>query len=192
MVIKFESGLSLAARRCGKEVQRLHRSKKSIAEVPKGNRTSIYFSLMLSHLRFPTRFWHEISLSSTMNDLLTNLLKLQGIDFSDARGPDAEVRRTELRALVPAQILGHYDRLVVRGKKGIAIVRNQVCTGCHMKLPIGTINTLMQGQDIQLCDTCGRYLCLASPAENAPAEAVAPAKPAAKPRKRKATAHAEI
>jgi hypothetical protein len=66
-----------------------------------------------------------------------------------------------------------------------------------MKQPIGTINTLMQGQDIQLCDTCGRYLCLPDPEETQPqpvAEAAPkPAKAAkqpAKPRKRKAPAHA--
>ena len=46
----------------------------------------------------------------------------------------------ELRGVIPAQILAHYDRLAVRGKKGVAVIRNQVCTGCHMKLPIGTLN----------------------------------------------------
>jgi predicted nucleic acid-binding Zn-ribbon protein len=86
-------------------------------------------------------------------------------------------------------ILAHYDRLVARGKKGVAVVRNQVCGGCHMKLPIGTVNTLMQGHDVQLCDTCGRYLYLPDPAETQFVEAVAAAKPAPKPRKRKALAH---
>ncbi len=91
---------------------------------------------------------------------------------------------------MPAQILGHYDRLVARGKKGVAVVRNQVCTGCHMRLPIGTINTLMQGNDIQLCDTCGRYLYLPDPAESQFVENIAATKPAPKARKRKALAHA--
>ena len=125
-----------------------------------------------------------------MNDLLPNLLKLQALDFDEPPGKNVEARKAELRALIPVQILGHYDRLVVRGKKGVAVVRNQVCTGCHMRLPIGTINTLMQGQDIQLCDTCGRYLYLPDPAETQFLEHVAAAKPAPKPRKRKALAHA--
>ena len=124
-----------------------------------------------------------------MNELLTNLLKLQTLDFTDNLDKDAEAQRAEVRTRIPAPILGHYDRLVARGKKGVAMVRNQVCTGCHMRLPIGTINTLMQGQDIQLCDTCGRYLCLPDPAETpAPApEPEAAPKPARKPRKRKAS-----
>src|SRR5882724_5238849 len=104
-----------------------------------------------------------------MNDLLTNLLKLQAIDFAETSDADAKAQREELRSHVPQPILGHYDRLVARGKKGVAMVRNQVCTGCHMRLPIGTINTLMQGQDIQLCDSCGRYLYLPEALE-APAE----------------------
>ena len=86
--------------------------------------------------------------------------------------------------------MGHYDRLVSRGKKGVAIVRNQVCTGCHMRLPIGTINTLMQGQDIQLCDTCGRYLYLPNASESEFVEKLAAVKPAPKTRKRKALANA--
>ncbi len=125
-----------------------------------------------------------------MNDLLTNLLKLQALEFTEEPSKNVEKEKAELRALIPPQILGHHDRLVVRGKKSVAIVRNQVCTGCHMRLPIGTINTLMQGTDIQLCDTCGRYLYLLDPAENQFVENVAAAKPAPKARKRKALVHA--
>ena len=129
-----------------------------------------------------------------MSEHITNLLKLQALDFDESTEKDQESLRTELRNIVPQPILAHYDRLVTRGKKGVAIVRNQVCTGCHMKLPIGTINTLMQQHDIQLCDTCGRYLYL-------PAEPVAPEPPAAakaqpktpgKGRKRKALAQAAL
>ncbi len=130
------------------------------------------------------------------NDLLANLLKLQALEFNETNEKDVEAQMAELRGRIPPQILGHYDRLVARGKKGVAVVRNQVCTGCHMRLPIGTINTLMQGQDIQLCDTCGRYLYLPDPAESQFVENLAAAKPAGKsaakpatkPRKRKAVA----
>jgi predicted nucleic acid-binding Zn-ribbon protein len=125
-----------------------------------------------------------------MNDLLTNLLKLQALDFSETAEKNAEALREELRSRVPQPVLGHYDRLVARGKKGIAMVRNQVCTGCHMRLPIGTINTLMQDQDIQLCDTCGRYLVLAEPEVSQPEEPSVTTKPARKPRKRKALTNA--
>lgn len=121
---------------------------------------------------------------------MQDLLKLQALEFNPPPKEDTSTQLAELRSKIPAQILGHFDRLIARGKKGVAVVRNQVCTGCHMRLPIGTINTLMQGTDIQLCDSCGRYLYLPDPAENQFVEAMAATKPAPKARKRKALAHA--
>lgn len=97
---------------------------------------------------------------SPMKELFQNLLKLQDLEFADARDSSAEAAISQLRRKIPLPILEHYDRLTVRGKKGVAIVRNQVCTGCHMRIPIGAINTLMHGDNIQMCETCGRYLYL--------------------------------
>jgi predicted nucleic acid-binding Zn-ribbon protein len=129
-----------------------------------------------------------------MNSILQDLLKLQALDFGESAEKNAEAKAAELRNKVPQPFIGHYERLRVRGKKGVAIVRNQVCTGCHMRVPIGQITVLMRGEDIQLCETCGRYLHLPDQTEAealAQAEAAKPApKKAAKPRKRRALAHA--
>ncbi len=95
-----------------------------------------------------------------MKDHLQNLLKLQELEFGDITDDKLEKTISALRKKIPLPILEHYDRLTLRGKKGVAIVRNQVCTGCHMRIPIGAINTLMHGEDIQMCDTCARYLYL--------------------------------
>jgi predicted nucleic acid-binding Zn-ribbon protein len=127
-----------------------------------------------------------------MNSVLQDLLQLQVLEFGEATDKQTVAQATELRGKVPQPFLGHYDRLRVRGKKGVAVVRNQVCTGCHMHIPIGQINMLMRGEDIQLCETCGRYLYLPNPAEaeflSHVEEAKPAAKPAAKPRKRRALA----
>src|ERR1035441_3566189 len=135
-----------------------------------------------------------------MNSILQNLLKLQALDFGETTAKNVEAQTAELRGNIPQPIIGHYERLRVRGKKGVAVVRNQVCTGCHMHVPIGQINTLMRGEDVQLCESCGRYLYLPDPAETealAVVETAKPAakpaaksvaKPAAKPRKRRASA----
>ena len=120
-----------------------------------------------------------------MNELLKNLTKLQAIEFDEISEKNAGATLNELRAKIPPQILGHYDRLVAKGKKGVAAVRNQVCTGCHMRVPIAVVTTLMHDTDIQLCENCGRYLYLA---ETPPPEAAAPAvkpKPAKRGRKPK-------
>ena len=116
-----------------------------------------------------------------MNIVLQNLLKLQALDFGEATAKNIEAQTAALRGNIPQPIIGHYERLRVRGKKGVAVVRNQVCSGCHMHVPIGQITVLMRGEDVQLCETCGRYLYLPDPAEAEFINKVEAAKPAAKP-----------
>ncbi|HEY9172823.1 MAG TPA: C4-type zinc ribbon domain-containing protein [Verrucomicrobiae bacterium] len=123
-----------------------------------------------------------------MNELLKNLVKLQELELEQPTEASKKALIEELRGNIPATILGHYDRLMARGKKGIVPVRNRVCSACHMGVPLGTIATIMHGTDIQLCDSCGRYLFL--PEENgipSPAQA-AETKVAARPRRKKAAA----
>lgn len=120
-----------------------------------------------------------------MNELLQNLIKLQSLEFGEVEDKNAEAIMAELRAKIPPQILGHYDRLVAKGKKGITMVRDQVCTGCHMRLPIGTIMTLRHDEDIQLCESCGRYLYLPPAEKTEPAKQIASPKSAKKTRKPK-------
>jgi uncharacterized protein len=120
-----------------------------------------------------------------MNALLQNLIKLQSIQFGEVKDKNAEATTAELRAKIPSPILVHYDRLVAHRKKGVAIVRNQVCTGCHMHLPIGVIMTLKHAQDIQLCENCGRYLYLPPTEKTEAVEPTASPKPVKKTRKSK-------
>ena len=122
-----------------------------------------------------------------MNELLQNLVKLQSLEFAGVKDKNTEASLAVLRAKIPSQMLGHYDRLVAHGKKGLAAVRDQVCTGCHMHLPIGVVTTLMRDDDIQLCDNCGRYLYLAEATKaEVPKPTVKPG-PARKPRKSKSS-----
>jgi hypothetical protein len=102
----------------------------------------------------------ETSFHPPMNELIENLLKLQSLtsDKTAAAGMGKQIEA--LRSNVPAPVLLHYDRLVARGKKGLAGVRNQVCTGCHMQVSRNTVMTLMRGDDLQICEACGRYLYL--------------------------------
>jgi predicted nucleic acid-binding Zn-ribbon protein len=127
-----------------------------------------------------------------MNAVIQNVLKLQELEFGEVTGESVESQIAELRGKIPQPILGHYDRLRVRDKKGVAAVRNNVCTGCHMRVPIGQVTVLMRGEDIQVCETCGRYLYMAEPdpvpeaaqVEQAGGESGKP-KRAAKPRRKK-------
>jgi predicted nucleic acid-binding Zn-ribbon protein len=113
-----------------------------------------------------------------MKKMMENLLALQDLQLRRGRGVREREEEIEvLRRQIPEPILGHYDRLLARGKKGVALVNHGVCSECHMRVPIGTLVTLAHGQDVQLCGNCGRYLFLPAgeltPDPKAPA-AVAP------------------
>lgn len=130
----------------------------------------------------------ETDFHSPMNELIKNLLKLQSLEFEKQVEPDTEKRIAELRAKIPTPILAHYDRLVARGKKGTAAIRNEVCTGCHMHVPRNVVLTLMHDEDIQLCENCGRYLYLPEQSEFLIPET--PKKISRKPRRRNGLLHA--
>ena len=129
-----------------------------------------------------------------MKDLLQNLLKLQTLEFDTTVEPEMEKQIDELRAKVPPPILAHYDRLLAQGKKGLATVHNQVCTGCHIRVPRAFVLILMHGTDLLVCENCGRYLYLPEqkkpelePKNSSPAPA---GKAFAKPARRKELLHA--
>jgi predicted nucleic acid-binding Zn-ribbon protein len=123
-----------------------------------------------------------------MNGITQNLLRLQGLDFGQQ--PTNASQATVLRATIPQGMLQQYDRLRARGKTGIAVVRNRVCTGCRMQVPIAVVAMLMRGTGIQVCGNCGRYLCLPElsdePALGADPNLSAAVTPAPRTRKRKA------
>lgn len=110
---------------------------------------------------------HHIGNVNTKS-LLDSLLKLQALEFEGANldgDQEKEMDRkiASLRLQIPLPILNHYDRLGARGKKGVAAVRRQTCTGCHVQVTKAVVINLIHGQDIQVCENCGRYLYLPEP-----------------------------
>lgn len=96
-----------------------------------------------------------------MRQIMDRLLVLQTLQLQARKlSSEDEGRVQELRAQVPAPVLGHFDRLLVRGKRGVAIARNGVCNECHLRITSGTLATLAYTNDVHLCDNCGRYLYL--------------------------------
>lgn len=93
-----------------------------------------------------------------MNELLRILFELQGLEFADTILPETEKRITRLRKKIPKPILDHYDRLSDRGKQGVALLHNQTCTGCHLRVPLATFLDAKQGDEPQMCGNCGRFL----------------------------------
>jgi hypothetical protein len=94
-----------------------------------------------------------------MKNVIELLFALQEIEMGPSpSSPQNEVDIRRLREKIPAPILAHYDRLLARGKKGVAVVRHGVCLACHLSLASGVYAQLIRAEDIVICGSCGRYL----------------------------------
>jgi predicted nucleic acid-binding Zn-ribbon protein len=91
-------------------------------------------------------------------ELLLSLQKLQLQAKSLSLADESEILKR--REKVPVPILIHFDRLIARGKKGVAVVRSGVCSECHLRIPSGTLASLTYTAEVHKCDNCGRYLYL--------------------------------
>ena len=95
-----------------------------------------------------------------MNNPVSLLFELQTLEFGDRLPAAAQERIAALRAEITPTLLTHYDRLADTGKRGVAVVRNHACSGCHIRVPLGTILELKRAETILLCESCRRYLYL--------------------------------
>ncbi len=130
-----------------------------------------------------------------MRQIMKNMLALQKLQLqTKPLSLESERAILALREHVPEPTLHHFDRLIARGKRGVAIVHNGTCGQCHLRLPSGTMAALIWAKEIQRCDNCGRYLHLADqePPNHAdlPEAAHAQTRAVAKPTRQKAHAHA--
>ncbi len=92
-----------------------------------------------------------------MNKIVEDLLLLKNLELGEAQKTPEILT---LRKQIPSKELRQYDSLQSRGKKGVALVRDGVCTGCHIRVPIGKINSLIVGASTLTCDNCGCFLYL--------------------------------
>ncbi len=92
---------------------------------------------------------------------MEKLLALQNLQLqTKPLSLKGEAEILALRENVPVPILDHFDRLIARGKKGVALARNGVCTECHLRITSGALASLGYTTKVHICDNCGRYLLL--------------------------------
>ena len=109
-----------------------------------------------------------------MKAMVENLFALQQLLLKSSRvTPEQEAKIRQLRKNVPLPVLGHFDRIIKQGRRGVALVRHGVCCECHVRVSAGTAASLVRPKDLYLCESCGRYLLLDP--EEAPEAVEAPA-----------------
>ncbi|HHT9119767.1 MAG TPA: zinc ribbon domain-containing protein [Candidatus Hypogeohydataceae bacterium YC41] len=66
----------------------------------------------------------------------------------------------ESAELLNKEALALYRRLIEKDGLAVVDVNGDVCGGCNMSLTPQTINLLLRRQEVILCKSCGRILCL--------------------------------
>ncbi len=72
---------------------------------------------------------------------------------------EVQAERAGLIGAVPEEALELYDRIFKKkGDAAVAPLHGEICGGCHMKVVIGTIQSLKQEEGLTQCESCGRIL----------------------------------
>jgi len=103
-----------------------------------------------------------------MNPTIETLAALQELTnrASKPATPEQHAAISQLRSKVPVPVLVYFDRKVARGTTAVAQVHNGVCMSCHLRIPVGTVASLVSSPNMVTCENCGSYLML-SPDEGA-------------------------
>ncbi|MCE0484638.1 MAG: hypothetical protein LV479_10425 [Methylacidiphilales bacterium] len=85
-------------------------------------------------------------------------LHLQMSNTTEELAPSPRVET--IRKRIPKPVLDHFDRMRLRGRKPIAVVRHAVCTACHLQIPKSHILQMRRSGEIDVCDNCGTFIYL--------------------------------
>ncbi len=102
-----------------------------------------------------------LAIGAVMRRIMEHLLAIQSQQLNGGwQSGDLLWELAKHRAEVPPPVYAHFERILARGKKGVAIVLDGVCSECHLQINRGKLASLAADLDICLCDNCGRYLYL--------------------------------
>ncbi|MEI6715200.1 MAG: C4-type zinc ribbon domain-containing protein [Verrucomicrobiota bacterium] len=71
---------------------------------------------------------------------------------------DLETSRPKYLEGLDEDLVDTYQRLLVTRGEAVVGVRNEVCSGCHMKLTISTVAATRANKVLTHCEQCGRIL----------------------------------
>ena len=75
-------------------------------------------------------------------------------------------RATALKAVDPGLIKQYEKMRSVRGGIALSAIQDgNACGGCKMTLPSTLVSKIKEGNSMEVCQNCGRMLCIAPPVE---------------------------
>lgn len=135
------------------DVQALGRQRQRIEDEMLALMEEIERLLERVHTQEAYRGERERALDEHLEDYRTRTLSLE------AEIESVRAERAALAAEVDEALLRRYDRLRDR-KAGVAVaaVVEGICEGCHVAIPKGRVEELLEGDRIHTCEGCGRIL----------------------------------
>lgn len=77
----------------------------------------------------------------------------------EARLVELKAERADLTGPIEPSALSLYDRLMKnKGDSAVVLMENGICQGCHVKVVLGTLQSLKADENITQCEQCGRIL----------------------------------
>ncbi len=67
-------------------------------------------------------------------------------------------QREDLRSIIPSFMMVIYNDLVAQGKRPMAILQDENCSGCGIAQTVLSVNALKKGGQYTRCSNCGRVL----------------------------------
>lgn len=93
-----------------------------------------------------------------VHDILNILSELQELE-DPSKQPVPPEALAALKERLPPSVLAHHERCRARRRKSVVLMGGSgVCGGCHMRGSRGLLSALRRGNEIQVCEHCGRYL----------------------------------
>lgn len=91
---------------------------------------------------------------------LENLIKSYDLKISDLKQEIVSLKYQilTLKEIISVDKLLKYEKIKVKRKKAVAIVKDKACSSCGMILPTSYFDFLQKNDDIILCENCGCIL----------------------------------
>ena len=81
------------------------------------------------------------------------------IENRTAQSTAQRTRKDEIYGIIDKPSLSRFNR-IMKGRAGVAVVevKNEICSGCRMKIPPQQYNRIMRNQTLECCQQCSRIL----------------------------------